>query len=148
MAVLLAGRAAEMLVYDRISTGAADDLGRATDIARSMVLRYGMAPVLGPVAFETERAPLLGTVPGIAMPQRTYSEETAREIDCAVRDIVSAALTRASEILVRYRAELEAGAKALLERETLSETEMPTIARQPLDIGSPAPLQPRQRSGD
>ena len=145
MSVLLAGRAAELLVYDRISTGAADDLARATDIARSMALRYGMAPTLGPVGLEVERAPLLGLATAVPVSQRTYSEETAREIDCAVREIVTAALARAGEILARYRTELEAGAQALLERETLSEDELPKIVRPPLDIGVPAHLVPERK---
>ncbi|HUG77296.1 MAG TPA: ATP-dependent zinc metalloprotease FtsH, partial [Burkholderiales bacterium] len=79
MAVLLGGRAAEDVIFGHLSTGAADDLAKVTDIARSMVMRYGMVKSLGFVAYEEERAPFLGG----PMPQghREYSEETAREID-------------------------------------------------------------------
>src|SRR5687767_13422990 len=85
MAVLLGGRAAEEVVFAHLSTGAADDLAKVTDIARSMVMRYGMVKSLGHVAYEEERAPFLGG----PLPQghREYSEETAREIDVAVREI-------------------------------------------------------------
>ena len=99
MAVLLGGRAAEELVFGEISTGAADDLMRVTDIARSMVTRYGMDPTLGQAAYETERGSFLG------MPAegggRRFSEETAREIDIAVRERIDRAYQRALEILRR-----------------------------------------------
>ena len=125
MAVLLGGRAAEILVFERLSTGAADDLAKATDIARSMILRYGMETKLGHVAYETEPTPFLGTPAGVAGWQpRRYSEETAREIDCAVREIVGAAFEHASALLAGHRDLLEAGARALLEKETLAEDEL------------------------
>ena len=130
MAVLLGGRAAEMLVFGRTTTGAADDLAKVTDIARAMVLRYGMAEKLGPVAYDTEAAPLLGVQPPPGFRPRGYSEETAREIDCAVREMVVKAFDRASELLRRYRAELDAGAAKLLERETLTEDELPKLRAQ------------------
>ena len=83
--VLLGGRAAERLVFDKLSTGAADDLAKATDIARSMATRYGMEDALGSVAYETDRAPLLGTIEWQTYLERQFSEETAREIDEAVK---------------------------------------------------------------
>jgi cell division protease FtsH len=88
IAVILGGRAAERLVYDHLSTGAADDLVRATDIARAMVARYGMDEKLGSVAYDQDRQRFLQ--PGSAgMPtERAYSEDTAREIDVAVRGII------------------------------------------------------------
>jgi cell division protease FtsH len=128
MAVLLGGRAAELLVFGRVSTGAADDLAKATDIARAMVVRYGMAEKLGPVAYGTDNAPLLGVPGAPGFRARDYSEETAREIDCAVRDLVTGALDRASAVLRRHRGALDQGAKLLLERETLSEAELPRLA--------------------
>jgi cell division protease FtsH len=125
MAVLLGGRAAEEVVFGHLSTGAADDLGKVTGIARSMVMRYGMVKSLGHVTYEEERSPFLA-VPG--MPQRReYSEETAREIDIAVREIVEAAYDKALEILRRERAVLERGATELLEKETLAEPELAEI---------------------
>jgi cell division protease FtsH len=126
MTVLLGGRAAESLVFEETSTGAGDDLAKATNIARSMVTQYGMDPSLGQVAYEVERTPLLGEIPG-AFRERHYSEETAREIDCAVRSIVDGAFTRAREILKRRRATLDAGAEALLEHETLSADDLEAV---------------------
>ena len=85
MAVLLGGRAAESIFFDDVSTGSADDLAKATDIARSMVTRYGMDEKLGMVTLERERSPFL-RVPGEwTGGRREFSEDTAREIDCAVR---------------------------------------------------------------
>src|SRR5438874_8919991 len=120
MAVLLGGRAAEAVIFGHLSTGAADDLAKVTDIARSMVMRYGMAR--GHVAYEEERAPFLGG----PLPQghREFSEETAREIDVAVRGIVERAYAKAVEILRRHRAALETWAQKLLEKETLAEREL------------------------
>src|SRR5688572_24699134 len=127
MAVLLGGRAAEEVVFAHLSTGAADDLAKVTDIARSMVMRYGMVKSLGHVAYEEERAPFLGG----PLPQghREYSEETAREIDVAVREIVKAAYEKALGILSREKRALEAWAQKLLEKETLVEAELDELRR-------------------
>jgi cell division protease FtsH len=124
MAVLLGGRAAETLIFDHLSTGAADDLSKATDIARSMVTRYGMEKKLGHVTYDTEPRSFLDVQQRPTMLERQYSEDTAREIDCAVRDILDAAYAKASEILTRRRVDLERGAAALLETETLTEAEL------------------------
>src|SRR5947207_10953310 len=125
MAVLLGGRASEHVVYAHYSTGAADDLAKVTDIARSLVMRYGMA--LGHVAYEEERAPFLGG----PLPQghREFSEETAREIDVAVRGIVERAYEKALGILRRNRAALESWAHKLLEKETLAEAELDELRK-------------------
>jgi cell division protease FtsH len=122
MAVLLGGRAAEEVVFDHLSTGAANDLAKVTEIARSMVMRYGMVKALGHVAYEEERPPFLGG----ALPQghREYSEETAREIDVAVRQIVDSTYKKALAILQRERAILEHWAHKLLEKETLVEADL------------------------
>jgi cell division protease FtsH len=125
MAVLMGGRAAEHLVYGHWSTGAADDLAKVTDIARNMVTRYGMVEKLGGVSLEESPQSILGT-PGLP-PQREYSEQTAREIDCAVRDLVNEAFNRAQDILQQKRAQLEEGARQLLEKETLIESELKAI---------------------
>jgi cell division protease FtsH len=124
MQVLLGGRAAEHIVFQHLSTGAADDLAKVTDIARSMVTRYGMATELGPVSLEESRASFLGGVPQAPWQEREYSEETAREVDCAVRKIVEQAFQRAVDVLARNRAKLEHGARLLLEKETLTEAEL------------------------
>ncbi len=122
--VLLGGRAAEKLVFGHLSTGAADDLVKATDIARSIVTRYGMEETLGSIAYESERTPFLQPAPGQAVTERHYSEQTAREIDLAVRRIVEECFARASGILERNREILERSAKRLLEVETLDEEEL------------------------
>ncbi len=124
MAVLLGGRAAEEVVFGHLSTGAADDLVKVTGIARSMAMRYGMVGTLGHVAYEEERSPFL-EVPGVG--RREHSEATAREIDVAVREIVSAAYDKAVAILRREREVLERGAQQLLEKETLAEAELAEI---------------------
>jgi cell division protease FtsH len=123
MAVLLGGRAAEHLVFDEISTGAADDLVKVTNIARSMVTRFGMTPSLGQVAYETEQAQFLATPAG-GLKSRDFSEATAREIDTAVKDIVERAFARAVGILTDRRATLERGAQLLLQKETLTEEDL------------------------
>lgn len=127
MAVLLGGRAAEMLIFGELSTGAADDLAKATDIARNMVMRYGMNEQLGQMTYEDEPSPFLRGPTGQAVEARHYSEETGREIDCAVRKLVDAAYQQALEILKRHRASLEEGAKRLLEKETLNRDELPAL---------------------
>jgi cell division protease FtsH len=122
MAVLLGGRAAEEVMFDHLSTGAANDLAKVTEIARSMVMRYAMVTSLGHVAYEEERAPFMNG--NIFQKTREYSEETAREIDVAVREIVGAVYQKTKSILVRERPLLERWAQKLLERETLAEDEL------------------------
>jgi cell division protease FtsH len=123
MAVLLGGRAAEQLVFDEVSTGAADDLQRVSDIARSMVTRYGMAAALGQVAYEAEPHQFL---PGaVQLPSgRSFSEATAHAIDEAVKALVETAFRAACDLLATRRAALERGAEALLAKETLVEAEL------------------------
>jgi cell division protease FtsH len=125
MTVLLAGRTAEEVIFGHLSTGAADDLSKATDIARSMVVRYGMWPELGPLAYETEPSGFLGGLP--QPPRRLYSEQTGREIDVAVRELLEAAHARARRILEANRALLEAAAKQLLAAETLADPELAVL---------------------
>jgi cell division protease FtsH len=126
MTVLLGGRAAEILLGEDVSTGAADDLAKATDIARGMVLRFGMDDRLGPVAWDTEQGQFLGQ-PGVFWQQRRFSEETAHEIDVAVRSYLEGALARAVGILKVNRAALDEGAAALLAHETLAGEDLPTV---------------------
>ena len=115
LAVLMGGRAAERLVFGHLSTGAADDLSRATQIAREMVTRFAMVPDLGNVTF-TEFGPQhLGSTSAT----RSYSDDTARKIDSAVRSIVDNAFVRATELLEERREVLDRGAEELIERETL-----------------------------
>ncbi|MGE4047889.1 MAG: ATP-dependent zinc metalloprotease FtsH [Acetobacteraceae bacterium] len=126
MTVLMGGRAAEILLGEDISTGAADDLAKATDIARGMVLRFGMDEKLGPVAWDTEQGQFLQQ-PGVFWQARRFSDETAHEIDMAVRTHLDGALARAVGILRANRDALDQGAAALLAHETLSAEELPSV---------------------
>jgi cell division protease FtsH len=125
IAVLLGGRAAEELIYQEVSTGAQDDLLKATDIAKSMVKSYGMSDKLGQVSFERDRQPLFlqtgQTVGG------DYSEETSREIDCEVREIIDAEFERARTVLRRYEPTLRKAAQVLLSKEVISGDELKAI---------------------
>ncbi|MBF0118502.1 MAG: ATP-dependent zinc metalloprotease FtsH [Desulfobacterales bacterium] len=118
MVVLMGGRAAEHVVFTHFSTGAADDLTKISDIARSMVTRYAMEPQLGHVAFETDQRSFLGPT-GEPLRQRLYGDETAREIDCAIRRLVLTAFDRSVSILTENRSVLEESARLLLKKETL-----------------------------
>lgn len=123
--ILLAGRAAEKIVFSEFSTGAADDLSRATEIARNMVMRYGMHEATGPVTYLGDPPSFLGTPQ--MHEQRVFSEETSREIDGAVRGILDAGFKRAVEILTEKRPLLEAAALDLLRKETLGQEELAAI---------------------
>jgi cell division protease FtsH len=127
MTILLGGRAAEQLILERLSTGAADDLAKATDIARAMVMRFGMHPLLGLTSHEADLPASMQTE-FQRLPPRRYSEQTAREIDCAVRDLLHESLDRAVAIITARRRELELVASALLERETLTGDELRSLA--------------------
>jgi cell division protease FtsH len=124
MAVLLGGRAAEWIVFGHLSTGAADDLAKVTDIARDMVMRFGMDKELGPVSYESPRSPFLINAPPESWHERRYSDETAHAIDQAVAHIVQTSFDRTVTILKDHRDLLERGAKMLLEKETLDDTEL------------------------
>ena len=130
MAVLLGGRAAETVVFGEISTGAADDLAKATDIARSMVTKFGMADELGQITYEEEPQNFLGLPSALAGRDRRYSEETARKIDNAVRALVDRAFETAADILKVKRATLDTVAAELLKRETLGGDELKRIISQ------------------
>jgi len=122
LAVLLGGRAAESLIFEELSTGAADDLAKATEIARSMVTRYGMDERLGHATYETDRQTFLGV--GTTVDTRPLSDDTARFIDEAVREILNRGFARALEILRTQRSVLEVGALKLLQQETLEENDI------------------------
>jgi cell division protease FtsH len=125
IAVLMGGRAAEQLVFDGdISTGAADDLQRATDIALEMVTRYGMDEKIGQRTYAPAPQPFLGVPTGDHV---QAAEVTTREIDVAVRDLLNQAIERARDILRTRRGDLDAGANLLLERETLTADDFPAI---------------------
>ncbi len=125
MMILLGGRAAEELVFGRISTGAADDLQRVTDIARALVTRYGMDTDIGPVVLEAEKPGFLGTP--LAMPPKAFSEATAREIDLAVRQLVKGIYQRTLDLLRSREGLLKESAQQLLAEETLGESALEAI---------------------
>jgi cell division protease FtsH len=140
MAVLLGGRAAESILLAEVSTGAEDDLARATDLARAMVMRFGMYEKLGNVTWEHAPSPLL-PVPaelGLREPRR-YSDQTGRDIDVAIRRLADAAFQRASDILLERKALLRQSSELLLERESLEGDELERIARAALEPVAAAP---------
>ena len=121
IAVLMGGRAAEKLVFSQLSTGASDDLAKATDIARAMVTRYGMDEGLGYIAIEAPRQNMLDLPTGMLPNASPVSEDTQRRIDDAIRAIVMGGFDRATSILGLNRDVLDRSARALLEKETLDE---------------------------
>ena len=133
MAVLLGGRAAEWIIYRHLSTGAADDLMKVTDIARAMVTRYGMNEKIGNVALEKDRRSFLSTDQPYYGPQEhEYSDETAATVDEEVRRIVDETFHRTVAILTERRDALEQSARLLLEKETLNETDLAAFLKKPV----------------
>jgi len=131
MAVLLGGRAAELIVFDHLSTGAADDLRRVTDIARSMVTRYGMSERLGSVVYDRDPGNFLaGADRAYPMRERDYADETAAAVDEEVRGIVDRVFQRTQTILSARRAMLDRAAKKLLEKETLEQSDLDALIRE------------------
>ena len=128
MLVLLGGRAAEWIVFEHFSTGAADDLAKVTDIARAIVTRYGMTAKLGHVVLErNERSSLATYQPYHGAQERAYSDQTAANVDEEVRRIVDETFERTVELLKERRDALERTARRLLVKETLDEQEIRAI---------------------
>ena len=126
IAVLLGGRIAEELTFGEASTGAQNDLVKATDIAKSMIKSYGMSDTLGTITLDRERQPMMMQ---IQAPQEKgdYSEETAREIDCEVRRIIDEQYERVKRLLAERKAALLEGAKKLLDQEVISGNDLKAI---------------------
>lgn len=127
MIALLAGRAAESVIFGDVSTGAADDLAKATDIARGCVTRFGMTSV-GQAVLEPQRLQWLGD----GQPdwrQKDYSEATAREIDIAIRTMLDEAYEQAKALLTARVTDLHAGARLLLKRETITPADFKPLQR-------------------
>jgi cell division protease FtsH len=131
--VLFGGRVAEELVCGDISTGAHDDLARATETARQMVTRLGMSEKLGAMTFGRQQSSRF--LEGMGMEERTYSEETARAIDAEVRSILQDQHRRATSILTEKRDVLERMTRRLLEVETLDRREIDAIVGAPQSVG-------------
>ncbi|MCS7246870.1 MAG: ATP-dependent zinc metalloprotease FtsH [Anaerolineales bacterium] len=141
MVGLLGGRAAEELVFDDITSGAANDLERVTRMARAMVTRLGMSEELGPLVYgQKEELIFLGRE---IAEQRDYSEAVAQKIDEEVRKLVNQAYERAKAILIQYRDKLDAVAQRLLEVETISREEFEAIFPPPFSKngGTPVPVE-------
>jgi cell division protease FtsH len=104
MAVLLGGRAAEWIVFSHLSTGGADDLAKVTDIARDVVMRFGMEKTHGPVSYESPRSPFMNGAPSPeSWHERRFSDETARVIDQAEQHVVETTFDRTANILKAHR---------------------------------------------
>ncbi len=142
LAGLLGGRAAEEIVFNDITTGASNDLERATKMARSMVTRWGMSSKMGPMVYgQKEELIFLGRE---ISEQRDYSEAVAEEIDGEVRHLITQAFDRARAILVQYRDRLDAIARRLIEVETIDSTEFERLFPIPFERdkknGTPMPI--------
>lgn len=134
---LLGGRGAEELVFDDITSGAANDIERVTQLARNMVTRLGMSEGLGPMVYgQKEELVFLGRE---ISEQRDYSEAIAEKIDEEVRKIVNDAYKTAKSILTQYRAQLDAVAQKLLEVETLTREQFLAIFPTPTPKTSGTP---------
>ncbi len=128
LAVLLGGRSAEEIVFQEISTGAQNDLQRATDLARAMVAEYGMSDKLGPVAFKGRSRQRFLEVPGLE--PEPFAEDTARQIDAEIKQLVIEAHTRAGDILRDRRSILSTLARRLMEQEVVEGAEVRALIEQ------------------
>ncbi len=141
---LLAGRAAEELIFDELSTGAQNDLSRSSEIARSMVCRFGMSDKLGPVTFGREQHQVfLGR--DLAHEERNYSESSALEIDREVRRIIEESNEAAKDLLHKHRPCLDRIAQTLLKKEVLQGSELDQILRE--ELGPDVALTKREPKG-
>jgi len=143
--VLLGGRIAEQIVYGDVSTGAQNDLQRATDMARQMITQFGMSEQLGLATYEDMPNPLF-TGPGLMPRQRKeYSESTAQIIDAEVRTILGDASQRVKQTLLANRHKLDALAKLLLEQEVVDRPSLELLLSEkvtPLTPGKASPAAP------
>ncbi len=122
VSVLMGGRSSELFFLGEMSTGAADDLDKATDLARAMVTRFGMSDTLGMITYDREVSPFLTQLPTVRA--FDYSEETAQGIDREVRGIVDRAFSKATQIIHRYKGFIEDGVAELIIHETLNEEQI------------------------
>lgn len=134
IAIMLGGRSAEEIIFNSITTGAANDLQRATDLAERMVTTYGMSKVLGPLAYEKgQQNAFLGD--GSMNPRRSVSDETARAIDAEVKEIVEMAHQQALDILGENRELLERIAQQILETEVIEGEALQSLLDQVRPVG-------------
>ncbi len=133
MAVLLGGRVAEELVFEEISTGAANDLERVAEMARNMVRQYGMSEPLGPVSYEKQRTTFLRGTDTPWPQEKSYSDETARAMDKEVKRIVLEVKERTRDLLAGDREILDRVAEALLENEVVTREELRDLMDEPVE---------------
>jgi cell division protease FtsH len=133
--ILLAGTMAEELIFEDISTGASNDLERATDIARAMVMQYGMSS-LGRINYKDERSSAFLVNSTTTAGTRRYSEATAEQIDAEVKRIIEIALNRTRDILVARKAALQALTERLIEVESVDSD----VLKQIIEANSPGPM--------
>jgi cell division protease FtsH len=145
LTVMLGGRSAEEVVFKAVSTGAQNDLQKATELAREMVTQFGMSEELGPLSYSLQGSPT--AIPELYM-GKPWSEHTARQIDKAVRSLVDTAHRRATELLKTHQEALTAVASALREKEAIEEEELgQVLARFGIEVrkkaagGSQAPAE-------
>ena len=129
LGVLLGGRAAEEIIFGETSTGAQNDLQRTTDIARKMVVNYGMSEILGPITFSKEQGSTF-LQPEISPYKNSYSEETAREIDEEVKKIVKQVYQKVKQILTNKKKTLQKISHLLLEKEVIEGEELKKLLKQ------------------
>jgi cell division protease FtsH len=152
LSVLLAGRTAEEIALGEVSTGAQNDLQRATDIARAMVTEFGMSDALGAINYDGHKRNRFLDV-GLGSERGTYGDDTAQQIDAEVRRIMDDALETARRLLTERRADLDRLAALLLEKEVIEGTELrellglppkegPSTDRIPVEIPPAAPVPP------
>jgi cell division protease FtsH len=135
LVTMLGGRAAEEVVFHRVTTGASNDLERATELVRSMVTEYGMSDELGPMTFgEREELIFLGRS---ISEHRNYSESVARTIDSEIRAIIKEAYERSLEVMTNHRDALDRLAQQLIQKETLDEAEVNAL----LAVASSTPVE-------
>jgi cell division protease FtsH len=127
IATLLGGRAAESVVFGKVSTGASDDIQKATSLAEKAITLYGMSDTLGPIAFAGNQSQFLG---GDTNPRRAVSGDVATEIDRLIKETINGANNMAQAILVQNRELLESTTKILLDREVLEGDSLRTILSQ------------------
>ena len=137
---LLGGRVAEEIIFDDITSGAANDLERVTQMARNMVTRLGMSKEMGPIVYgKKEELVFLGRE---ISEQRDYSEEIAQQIDREVQNTINEMYEKTKQLLVEYREYLDTVAQRLLEVETLSREDFEKLFPSPVEklSGTPRPL--------
>ena len=145
LAVMLGGRAAERVVFDQGSTGAANDLSGATDLAVKMVTDYGLSPKLGPVSYERSGPMFLG--PETMVDSRRYSDETQRAIDLEVSRILLEAEERAIALVSQHREQLDVMVERLLHDETIDGDVVYEIVGRPRPVARPQVLSDRRPEG-